>query len=171
LKIILIIVGVMIFLGLLSAASCVYFVYRAKQRVSQFEKQVQASFPSQVGTPGQQPQTVTPPQTPGATPTPGAGAPVDMGDLSYPGATVGQGGNQSIFGAAGIKVQEYLTVDSVDTVVAFYKGKLGSNAIVTQSGGNATLQVGGTGGITTIAIVPDTASGKTKITVSSIGKQ
>jgi hypothetical protein len=170
-KIILIVVAVIIFLILLAAASCAYMFYRAKQKVTQFEKQVQTSFPSRMGTREVQPQPMAPPQTPGGFPTRGAGTTVDMGDLSYPGATLGQGGNQMIPGAGGIKVQEYLTGDSVDTVMAYYKGKLGANAIVTQSGGNAVLQVGGTGGLTSISIVSDSASGKTKITITSIGKQ
>src|ERR1035437_9051569 len=168
-KIILIVVAVIIFFMVIVGASCAYMLYRAKQKVSQFEKQVQTTFPSRMGTREVHPMAT--PQNPGENPTPGAGPTVDMGDLSYPGATLGQGGNQSIFGAAGIKMQEYITADSVDTVLAYYKGKLGSNAMVTQSGGNAVLQVGGTGGLTTINIAPDSASGRTKITVSSIGKQ
>jgi len=168
-KIVLIVVAVIIFFMVLVGASCAYMLYRAKQKVSQFEKQVQTTFPSRMGTREVHPMAT--PQNPGENPTPGAGPAVDIGQLSYPGATLGQGGNQSIFGAAGIKMQEYITADSVDTVLAYYKGKLGNNAMVTQSGGNAVLQVGGAGGLTTINIAPDSASGKTKITVSSIGKQ
>jgi hypothetical protein len=168
-KIVLIVVAVIIFFMVIVGASCAYMLYRAKQKVSQFEKQVQTSFPSRTGTRGGQPTEN--PETPGENPTPGAGPAVNISELSYPGATLGQGANQSIFGAAGIKMQEYLTSDSIDTVVAYYKNKLGNNAAVTESGGNAVLQVGGTGGLTTIHIATDSASGKTKITVSSIGKQ
>jgi len=168
-KIVLIVVAVIIFFMVIVGASCAYMLYRAKQKVSQFEKQVQTTFPSRMGTREVRP-TATP-QNPGENPTPGAGPAIDIGQLSYPGATLGQGTNQSIFGAAGFKMQEYITADSVDTVLAYYRGKLGSNAMVTQSGGNAVLQVGGAGGLTTINIAPDSASGKTKITVSSIGKQ
>ena len=152
-KIVLIVVAVIIFFMVIVGASCAYMLYRAKQKVSQFEKQVQTNFPSRMGTREGQPTGT--PENPGENPTPGAG----------PAA------NQSIFGAAGLKMQEYFTADSVDTVAAYYKNKLGSNAMVTQSGGNAVLQVGGAGGLTTINIAPDSASGKTKITVSSIGKQ
>jgi hypothetical protein len=168
-KIVLIVVAVIIFFMLIAAASCAYMLYRAKQKVTQFEKQVQTTFPSRTGTRESQPMAT--PQNPGDNPAPGAGPAVDIGELSYPGATLGQGTNQSIFGAAGIKMQEYLTADSVDTVLTYYKGKLGNNAMVTQNGGNAVLQVGGASGLTTINIAPDSASGKTKITVSSIGKQ
>jgi hypothetical protein len=176
LKIILIVVGVVIFLGLISAASCVYFVYRAKQRVNQFEKQVQTTFPSRLGTREVQPVPSAPPDTTGAVPgftpgsTPGStpGTPIDMGDLAYPGGT--PSGNSSM-AAAGVKLQEYLTSDSVETVLAYYKGKLGSNAAVVQSNGTAALQAGGPGGITGISIAPDPASGKTKISVTTIAKQ
>jgi hypothetical protein len=168
-KIVLIVVAVIIFFMVIAAASCAYMLYRAKQKVSQFEKQVQTTFPSRMGTREVHPLAI--PQNPGENPTPGAGPAVDIAELNYPGATLGQGANQSIFGAAGLKMQEYFTADSVDTVAAYYKNKLGSNAIVTQSGGNAVLQVGGAAGLTTINIAPDSASGKTKITVSSIGKQ
>jgi hypothetical protein len=168
-KIVLIVVAVIIFFMVIVGASCAYMLYRAKQKVSQFEKQVQTNFPSRMGTREGQPTGT--PENPGENPTPGAGPAIDIAQLSYPGATLGQGANQSIFGAAGLKMQEYFTADSVDTVAAYYKNKLGSNAMVTQSGGNAVLQVGGAGGLTTINIAPDSASGKTKITVSSIGKQ
>ena len=47
LKIVLIVVAVLIFFGMLSAGACVYFVYRAKQRVSQYEKQVRSSIAAQ----------------------------------------------------------------------------------------------------------------------------
>ena len=92
-----------------------------------------------------------------------------MGDLSYPGATLGQGGSQSLFGAAGIKVQEYITGDSVDAVVTYYKSKLGSNAMFTQNGGTAVIQMTGGGGLTNQHRA-DGSSGRTKITVSSIRK-
>ncbi len=176
LKIVLIVVAVFMLLGMLGIGACVYGVYRAKQRMSQFEKQVSNNFPSSTGTPGAQPQADNPlgnsgGDNPGTMGNPSAAPAVDLTDLAYPGATAGQSGSQSLFGAAGINMQEYLTSDSVDAVVNYYKSKLGSNAMVNQSGGNAVIQVGGGGAFTTIAVAADTSSGKTKITISSIHKQ
>jgi hypothetical protein len=167
-KIILIIVAVILFLGLISIGSCVYFVYRAKQRVSQFEKQVQTTFPRPGGTREVRPQPVTPSAPPS---TPSVGPAPDLASLVYPGATPPPGGAESITGMGGVNLQQLVTSDSVDTVLAFYKAKLGSGAMVTQSGGSAVVQVVGSNGVVNVAIAPDQSSGKTKITLSSFGKQ
>jgi hypothetical protein len=168
-KIILIVVAVIIFFMLLAAASCAYVFYRAKQRVNQFEKQARLNFPVQTGT-GRSPSTpITPTETPGAAPGQGTTPAVDIGTLSYPGAAAGEGGNQSL-GFGGVKLQQYTTSDSVDAVVAYYKGRLGTGAIVTQTGSGAVVQMVGANGVISVTVAPDTASGKTKITVSSIGR-
>jgi hypothetical protein len=165
-KIILIVLAVLIFIGLLSAASCVYFIYRTKQRVTQFQKQVQTTFPMQVGTREVHPQPVAP----AATPAPPAGPVVDTGVATYPGATPWGGGAQVSGPNATMKTQEYTTSDSVDQVLAFYKDKLGPSAMVTQSGGQAVVQILGANGETTVAIKTDSSSGKTHITINTIGK-
>jgi len=154
------------FLGLLSAGACVYMIYRAKQRVTQFEKQIHTTFPETSGTQtgGTQPGATE--QGPGQ---PGAPA-VDAGALAYPGATPLEGGGSVSLGVAGLKVQQFTTGDSVDKVVAYYKDKLGSQAMVTESGGSAVVQVMGSNGLVNIAIAPDSSSGKTKITINSITK-
>jgi hypothetical protein len=155
-KIVLIVLAVLMLLGLLAVGSCVYFVYRAKQRVTQFEKQVHANFPVAAGT-----------QEPTA---PGGGtAPVgDLAEFVYPGATPAEGGGEMTIGGGGVKVLAYTTADSVDQVATFYKNKVGSRGTVIQSGGSATAQIGGSNGLITITIAPDTSSGKTKITISSL---
>ena len=165
-KIILIVLAVFIFLGLLSAGACVYMLYRAKQKVNQFEKQVHATFPMPAGTREVHPQPVAP----AVAPTPPAGPVVDTGVPTYPGATSWGGGTQVTTGTASLKSQEYTTSDSVDQVLAFYKDKLGPTAMVTQSGGQAVVQVLGANGEITVAIKPDSGSGKTKISINSIGK-
>jgi hypothetical protein len=170
-KIVLIILAVLFLFGLLGAASCVYFIYRVKQKATQIEKQVQTNFPTPTGV-GQTPvQPTTPAEAPGAAPTMGTAPLPDIATLSYPGAATAEGGSQNIFGMAGVKMQEYTTSDSVDTVAAYYKEKLGPSAMVTQTGGGAVVQVTGSNGVVSVTIAPDQASGKTKITVSSIGKQ
>jgi hypothetical protein len=166
LKIVLIVLGVLIFLGLLSAASCVYFYYtHVKPAVTEIKKKAQ-SFPTQVGTREVRPQPSAPPETP----APPAGPVVDTGVATYPGATPWGGGAQVSGPNATMKTQEYTTSDSLDQVLAFYKDKLGPSAMVTQSGGQAVVQVLGANGETTVAIKPDASTGKTHITINSIGK-
>lgn len=170
-KIILGVVIVIIIVVLLAAASCAYMFYRGRQKFRQIKSQVESSLPSRMGTREVFPLPSNPSGNPGGGPGTSAGPAIEMGDLAYPGATAGQSSNQNIFGAAGFKVQEYFTGDSVDTVLAYYKNKLGNGAMTTESGGNAILQVTSGGSLTTIHIAPDSSSGKTKITISSISKQ
>jgi len=170
LKIVLIVVAVLIFFSLLSAGACIYFVYRAKQRVSQFEKQVRTTMRTPAGV-GQVPtQSGAPVEATGAAPVPGTTPVIDIGALSYPGATPAEGSGQLNLGMGGVKVQESTTGDPVGTVVAYYKAKLGPNAMVNQTGGTTVLQLLGSNGMINVTIVADQSSGKTKITVSSIGR-
>jgi hypothetical protein len=161
-KIVLIVLAIVVFLGLVSLASCVYFVYRAKQKVNQFEKQAGVTFPLPTGTPQA-------PTQPGATGQ-AAGPAVNLDLPVYPGATPTRPGTSVTMGAGSMKSAEYVTTDSVDQVVAFYRGNLGSNALVTQNGQQALVQVSGSNGYANVAIAPDSSTGKTKITISSIGK-
>ena len=163
-KIILIVLAVIIFLTLLSIGSCVYFVYRTKQRVRQFESQVHTTFPTPMGTREVHPQAITP-----AAPTAPAGPVVDTGIPVYPGATPWGGGTQVIGPTASMKTQAYTTSDPVDQVMAFYKDKL-PTAMVTQSGGQVVVQTLGANGEVTVAITTDAGLGKTKITINTIGK-
>ena len=81
LKIVLIVVAVLIFFGMLSAGACVYFVYRAKQRVSQYEKQVRSSIAAQAraSQPSTEPSAPASPERTSSV--------VDTGIPVYPGAT------------------------------------------------------------------------------------
>jgi hypothetical protein len=164
-KIVLIVLAVFLLVSSLGVGACIYYAYKVKQRVSQFEKQARVTFPTATGTREVRIQPATP-----AAPTPPAGPVVDTGVAVYPGATPWGGGSQMTMAGTSIKTQEYLTDDSVDKVLAFYKDKLGATAMVTESGGQAVLQVFGANGQTTVAIKPDPSTGKTKISISSIGK-
>jgi hypothetical protein len=164
-KIILIVVAVLIFLGLLTIGSCVYFVYRAKQRVTQFERHVHATFPTETGTREVQPQ----PAAPAAAPSPETAPAIDMAALVYPGATIKEGGAEVSAGGGAVKIQQSSTSDSVDKVLAFYKEKLGPRALVTQSGNSAVVEyLGLNGAVTTISITTDSVSGKTEITANIV---
>jgi len=172
-KIILIILAVIVFLTLLGAGGCVcvYYFY-LKPKAIKIEKQAEATFPTSMGSREAQNQPMTPGGAPGVVPGAGPLTTPDIASLAYPGATsTGASGGQVFPGMGGVKVQEYLTSDSVDTVANYYKGKLGNDAMVTQANGGAVVQMVGSNGILTIAINPDQGSGKTKISISSIGKQ
>jgi hypothetical protein len=162
LKIVLIVVAILIFFGVLSAGACVYFVYRAKQRVNQFEKQARARMNAPAG-------TWRIPEQPGTSNQPSSSV-VDAGIPVYPGAIATEGPSQ-VLGMAGFKVQQYTTGDSVSQVVAFYKDKLGPGAVVMQSGDQASIRIAGSNAIVTIAVALDNAAGNTKIVVTRIGKQ
>jgi hypothetical protein len=153
-KIILLVIAILLLLGLLSAGACVYFFYRTRQRIHQFQHQVNSSFPGSVATPG-------------APPNIGSAAGVDGSSLAYPGATA-KGGASLAMGA--YQMQQYVSDDPVDKVINFYKQKLGSKAYVQEAEGRAVLQVGGSDGAFNIVIAPDAAQGKTQITITRIGK-
>jgi len=165
-KIVLIVLAVLILFGLLSAGACVYFVYRAKQKMRQFETTIHSTLPMPTGTPQVPAQPGAPATAPGQPTTPA----VDTGVPAYPGATAAEGQGEMSLGVGGVKVQQYTTSDSVDKVVAFYKDKLGSTAMVTQSGQQALVQVVGSNGVINVVIASDAGSGKTKITISTIAK-
>ena len=160
-KIILVVVAVIIFVSLLGAGACVYMVYRAKQKVTQFENKVQATFP----------MPTVPATAPTVPPSQETAAAIDIAGVPiYPGATAKEGTTELNMGGAGLKVRQFTTSDSVDKVVAFYKDKMGSQAMVTQNGQQALVQVVGSNGVVNVAIGSDSGSGITKITIQSISK-
>ena len=166
LKIVLVVLAILVFFGLISAGACVYMIYRGKQKLKQFEQQVHTTFPTPTGTR----EVHVYPRNPTETPGQPAAPVIDMGLPVYPGATTaGQGASVAI-GTGTIKSQEYLTGDSTDQVLAFYKEKMGSTAIITQNGQQALLQLSGSNGYVNVAIAPDSESGKTKFKITSVGK-
>jgi hypothetical protein len=88
----------------------------------------------------------------------------------YPGATPTEAGGDMSMGAGVVKVQQYVTDDAVDKVVSFYKDKLGSSLTVQQSEGKAVLQLVGSAGLTNITVFRDDSAGKTKFSITRIGK-
>ena len=161
-KIVLIVVGVLILLTALGIGSCVYVVYRLKQRGGTIIQSATSGRTS-YGTPEVQIEKG------------GAGSEAEEVALKdvppYPGATATEaGGNLGVAGF-GIAGQEYTTADAVDKVVAFYKEKLGKKLVIREAEGNAsmTLNTGG-GGMTTITVTRDEQAGQTKINIMRIGK-
>src|ERR1019366_1169959 len=83
-KIVLAVVALLIFFSLLGIGACVFVAYRIKQKATQFEKQVQNTFPMPTGTR----EVRTQPTTPSSSPDAASATPIDMGVPAYPGATV-----------------------------------------------------------------------------------
>jgi hypothetical protein len=143
----------------LGAASCVYFMYRTRRAVRQFQAQVH-TLPR-----------MTPPGSSGvhpvlpSEPAPPAGPVVDTGTPIYPGAIPFGGGSLASGPNASIKTQEYTTSDSVQQVVDYYKDKLGPNTPLMQAEGKAVLNSTSATAQTTVAIKPDNGDGKTHITI------
>ena len=158
LKIILVVVAILLFFSLLGAGACVYFVYRTRQRVHQFERHAQMTFPMPTG---------TQPAVGGQAPTQESATSIDPATLIYPGATAKEGASLAV---GGFQVQQYVTDDSVDKVVSFYKDKLGPKALVQETNNQTLVQVGGPNGLFTVTITHDTASGKTQFSIMRIGK-
>jgi hypothetical protein len=161
-KIILIVVGVLILLTALGIGSCVYVAYRIKQRSSAIMHGINSGRTS-FGTPEVRIEKG------------GAGSEAEevatMDVPPYPGATATEGGGSLGAAGFGIAAQEYVTSDSVDQVIAFYKEKLGNKLSLHESGGNAVLQVKtGANSLTTISLSRDEAAGHTKINIMRIGK-
>jgi hypothetical protein len=164
LKIILAVVAVLILFSLLGVGACVYVYYRARQKVNELRNEARITFPTSAGTQEVRSEPEAEKQNRETTPAVNLEVPI------YPDATPAEGGGEMSFGAGAFKVQQYVTDDSVDKVVSFYRDKLGSKAVVQQSEGKAVVQVAGSNGLISITVAHDDASGKTKFTITRIGK-
>ena len=161
-KIVLIVVAVLVFLGVIGIGTCVYVVYKAKQKFGGVVGTAPTTS-SERGTPEVQMEKG------GAGSQAEAAATVDV--PPYPGSTATEGGGQFSFGGkGGISSQEYETSDSVDQVLAFYKDKLGSKARIQESEGKAILTLVSKNGLSTVTIMRQAEAEKTKITIARLGK-
>jgi hypothetical protein len=165
LKIVLIVVGIFALIAVAGMATCGYIFYRAKQRVAQVVQTEGGGGSITLNTPqgkfklGQRSDAG---KAPGGVPT-------------YPGATaVEKGGEFSIPGQGQISGQDYLTSDSVEQVVEFYKEKLGPDLSVAENDGHYRLEltkvIGGVTSVTTIDVSRDEDAGNTKISIAYMGK-
>jgi len=163
-KIILIVVAVLVFLILVSAGTCLYIGYRAKQKVQETFK---------VGEPGKS-VTIQTPKGPltieeGEEGEALRAATVDV--PPYPGSTPTEaGGQMTMGGAGGVSTQEFETSDSVQQVLAFYRDRFGPRITVHETEGSAMFQLSTQTGLTTVTLSRDEDEGKTKINISRIGK-
>lgn len=158
LKIILIILGVFVLLGVLVAGVIGYGVYRVAHSIHK-DANGQVSI-----------------NTPGGTfsaNTSDTFTESDLGIAIYPGATQGKGGMRMNIAGKSMVTAIFLTSDSQDQVVAFYKDKIGPNAeTVTTSNGAQFVSTTSNGDALTVTITqsPDANEGKTQITIIRASK-
>jgi zinc-ribbon domain len=151
-KIILIVVGVVVGLGMISAIVFMFGVWRVSRavRATHNGDSVTLSTPS---------GTITAGNTGGV-------SEADLGVPIYPGATRSEGGMQVNSANSSMVTVVYSTSDPVSKVVDFYKDKLGENTSVIESGNGAVITSGKENkeGLV-ITVTPDTSAsdGHTKI--------
>jgi hypothetical protein len=123
LKIVLIIVAVFVGLGILGAGAVGFFAWRVARTVHVSEGQVT------VHTPG---GTLTANTTENYSAS-------DLGTDVYPGAQSGKGSMRMTLPTGSMVTAVYVTSDSIDQVLSFYKSKFGSSASVFESPGATVL--------------------------------
>ena len=153
-KIILIVVGVVVGLGMLSAIVFMFGVWRVSRavRMNRAGDSVTLSTPS---------GTITAGNT-------AAVSEADLGVPIYPGAARREGGMQVNSANGSMVTAVYSTSDPVSKVVDFYKGKLGENTSVIESGTGAVISSGTQnkeGLVITVTPDPSASDGQTKITI------
>jgi hypothetical protein len=151
-KIILIIVAVFVGLGILGASAFGFFVWRIAHSVHVSGSGNQVTL-----------------NTPGGSISTNAGATYTATDLGidlYPGAQSGKGSMRMTMPTGTMVTAVYVTSDSKDQVVSFYKNKLGSDASVYESGEGSvlTMNKGQQDSIViTVSTSPSEYEGKTQI--------
>jgi hypothetical protein len=153
-KIIIIVIGAVIGIGLLSVIVFMFSVWRLSKavRVNSGGDGVTLSTPSGTISTG----------------SASAVSAADLGVPIYPGATRREGGMQINSANGSMVTVVFSTSDPVSKVVDFYQGKVGDNASVIQTGNSAIISAGtrGKDGVV-ITVSSDTSSsnGGTKIAI------
>ncbi|MGA3070912.1 MAG: hypothetical protein ABSD43_11915 [Terracidiphilus sp.] len=127
LKIVLIVVAIIVGLGILGVGAFSYVIYRAVHGIH-------------VSGSGQNAQVTM--NTPGGTFTANSSEKFDASDLGtdlYPGAEAGKGGARMTLPGGSWVSAVFVTSDSKDQVVSFYKSRLGSEVSVYESADSAVL--------------------------------
>jgi len=153
-KIILIVVGAIVGLGMLTAIIFMFGVWRVSRamHVNSAGDSVTVSTPN---------GTITAGNT-------AAVSEADLGVAIYPGAARSEGGMQVNSGNGSIVTVIYSTSDPVSKVVDFYKGKLGENTSVIETGSGAVITSGKEnkeGLVITVSSDPSANGGQTQITI------
>jgi hypothetical protein len=156
LKVVLIIVAVFVVLGLIVAGAFGYFVWRVAHavKVAESGKQISMSVPGAGGFSASTSETFSA---------------ADLGTDIYPGAEQGKGGMRMTLPTGTVVTGSYVTSDSKEQVVSFYKDKLGSDASVmdTPDGAIVSLKKSDQDSVmVTITANSSEAGGKTQITIA-----
>ncbi len=152
LKIILIIVAIFVGLGVIGAGIIGYGIYRVAKSVHK-----DANGEITINTPKGN-ISANPNETFTAS---------DLGIAIYPGATQGKGGLRMTIGSKSMVTANFLTPDSPDKVMTFYKGLAGPNAqtMSTGNGGIITIQNGSDSVTVTVNQSASENNGETQITI------
>jgi len=152
LKIVLIIVGIFVGLGIIAACVVGYGIYRVAHAIrTDTHGQIVVNTPKGA-------ITANPNESFTAS---------DLGIAIYPGATQGKGGLRMTIGSKSMVTANFLTPDAADKVLAFYKAQAGPNAQVmsTGAGGVITLQQGSSSVTVSINQLANENNGETQITI------
>ncbi len=151
-KIILIILGIFVGLGIIVGGIVAYGVYRVAHSI---HKDANGNI------------TVTTPKGTFTANSSGTFTAADLGIAIYPGATQGKGGLRMNIAGKSMVSANFLTTDSPDKVFAFYKDKAGPNAQImgTGTGGIITMQSGSSSITVTVAQAASEHDGETQITI------
>jgi len=152
LKIILIILAVFVGLGIVVAGIVGYGIYRVAHSI---HKDANGNI------------TVTTPKGTISANSSETFTESDLGIAIYPGATQGKGGLRMTIAGKTMVTANFLTPDSPDKVIAFYKDKAGPNAQVmsTGAGGMITTQNGSNSVTVTVSQSASENNGETQITI------
>ncbi len=151
LKIILIIIAVFVGLGLIAAGAFGYFVWRVAHAVHVAESGGKVTIPSIGGISASTSETFTA---------------SDLGTDIYPGAASGKGSLRMTLPTGSMITAVYVTSDSKDEVLGFYKSKFGSDASVFDSPTGTVLSLNKNpqdSVVVTIMSTPSEYDGKTQI--------
>ena len=163
LKFILIAVGIFAMFAVLGIGSCVFVTWRARRMFREHVRMNDSGSSITINTPQ------------GEIKMGQRSRPAGRGDIGgvppYPGSTPVEGGAELSFGNMGeIAGQQYETPDSVENVVAFYKGKFAPRLNVVEDEGQYRLALADENtGVTTIDVHRD--GGKTVIFIGHMGKK
>jgi uncharacterized OB-fold protein len=152
-KIILIIVGIFVGLGILGAGAFGFIVWRVAHSVHVARSGDQVTL-----------------NTPGGSISADASESFTASDIGtdiYPGATSGKGGMRMSLPSGSMVTAIFVTADSKDQVLAFYKDKLGSGASSYESSEGAVVTANKDNDSVVVTITPNASEydGKTQIAI------
>jgi hypothetical protein len=154
-KIILIVVGIFVGLGMIVAGIVAYGVYRVAHSI---HKDANGNI------------TMTTPTGTFTANSSNTFTAADLGIAIYPGATEGKAGLRMNIAGKSMVTANFLTPDSQDKVMAFYKDKAGPNAqtVTTSLGGTITIQNGANSISVTVTQSANEHDGQTQFTIVNI---